>query len=171
MADLEGDQGLMKSGASSWNRHVKRLQEARKVLARSEEGRTLVANLVREDRVTVRLWAACHALHWPDSTVEARTVLEEIASDPRNGLNQLNADPLRVRPGSPKSRLVIRSELPLSGLTAQPAPATLGSWRPREVWQAELQRECLRLAIVKVDPHRRDVLVGAEPADGAIAEG
>lgn len=92
MAELEGNSGLMANGARTWNRLTKRLQEARKELARTDEGRALVVRLLHEDRVTNRLWAASHALHWPDSTSQARSVLEQIASDPANGLNSLNAE-------------------------------------------------------------------------------
>lgn len=92
MADVEGDAGLMKSGARDWNRLVKRLQEARKAVAQSDDGRRFVAALMKDERVTVKLWSASHALHWPEFSEVARRELESIAAERRNGLNRLNAE-------------------------------------------------------------------------------
>lgn len=67
-----------------------RLQVARRELAATEGGRAFVVGLLSDSRLTVRLWAPSHALHWGD--VGARNVLQTIAGDPDAGLNSLNAE-------------------------------------------------------------------------------
>lgn len=91
MADLAGDAGL-EGGSRHWNRLVDRLQEARKILAETPEGRGTVTALMTDRRVTVRLWAAGHALHWPESSAAARAVLEAISVERSHGLNRLSAE-------------------------------------------------------------------------------
>ncbi|MEQ4209779.1 DUF2019 domain-containing protein [Actinopolymorpha sp. B17G11] len=90
MAEAEGDDGLGQNRPRQWNRLVERLQVARKELAATESGQELINGLLDDPRVTVRLWAASHALHW--NAHAARTVLEEIQADPALGLNGLNAE-------------------------------------------------------------------------------
>lgn len=92
MAQAGGDSGTMKVRPRGWNRLVDRLQEARKILAQTAEGRSAVATMMGDSRVTVRLWAASHALHWPESSAEARSVLEAIGAEQAYGLNRLNAE-------------------------------------------------------------------------------
>jgi len=92
MAELEGDAGLMTGKPRQWNRLVNRLQQVRKVLAETPEGRASIAANMADARVTVRLWAAGHALHWPESTAQARRVLSAISSDQAFGLNSMNAE-------------------------------------------------------------------------------
>ncbi|CAL8980330.1 hypothetical protein PROP_03124 [Propionicimonas sp. T2.31MG-18] len=90
MADMEGNAGLDSPRPRSWNRLVDRLQAARRDLSKSEEGQAVIAALLTDTRVTVRLWAASHALHWDEP--RARDVLTAIASDAHAGLNRLNAE-------------------------------------------------------------------------------
>ena len=90
MADLSGDPGLGSPRPRNWNRLVDRLQVARRELAETEEGRAFIAEMITDSRLTVRLWAASHALHWGEAG--ARRVLETIAGDSGAGLNRLNAE-------------------------------------------------------------------------------
>lgn len=90
MAELSGDAGLGTPRPRSWNRLVNRLQTARRELVKSAEGQAFIADMLSDSRLTVRLWAAGHALHWGDP--RAREVLVAIASDPSAGLNSLNAE-------------------------------------------------------------------------------
>jgi hypothetical protein len=91
MADLSGDAGLMERKSRNWNRLADRLQEARKILAATPEGRSTITSMMSDSRVTVRLWAAGHALHWPESSADARTVLRAISDERTYGLNRLTA--------------------------------------------------------------------------------
>ena len=90
MAEMSGDAGLDNPHPRNWNRLVDRNQAARRDLVRSEDGRAVIAALLDDTRVTVRLWAAGHALHWGEP--KAREVLTAIASDAHAGLNRLNAE-------------------------------------------------------------------------------
>lgn len=90
MAQMNGDAGLDTPRPREWNRLVDRLQAARRDLAKTEDGQAVIAALLTDPRVTVRLWAASHALHWDEP--RARDVLAAIASDSHAGLDRLNAE-------------------------------------------------------------------------------
>lgn len=90
MADMEGPAGVGIDRPRGWNRLVTRLQEARKEITATEEGRLFISSLLDEPRPTVRGWAAGHALHWGDA--RARDVLEAMSVEPRLGLHRLNAE-------------------------------------------------------------------------------
>lgn len=90
MAAATDEAGILSDRPGHWNRLVDRLEDARKGLAKSEDGRAVISALLNDPRATVRLWAAGHALQWRDP--EARAVLEAMSRDQRLGLNRLNAE-------------------------------------------------------------------------------
>jgi hypothetical protein len=79
MAVLVGDQGHTPN-QRRWDRLVNQWLADRRVLAESDEGRSLVAGLMDDPRPAVRLWAAAAVLSWDAQA--ARPVLTAIRDFP-----------------------------------------------------------------------------------------
>jgi hypothetical protein len=89
MADLVGEQGHV-DATRRWGRLVHELDDDRRVLESSAEGRAAITALMDDPRPTVRLWSAAAALFWDDQ--RARPALEEIREEPmRYGLHSIIA--------------------------------------------------------------------------------
>jgi hypothetical protein len=105
MADLVGDQGHTDS-TRRWGRLVEQLDDERRVLEDSDEGRAAITELMEDPRPTVRLWSAAAALFWDEA--QARPALEKIRESPtRFGLHSITAkhtllefDAGRLTPGA-----------------------------------------------------------------------
>jgi hypothetical protein len=105
MADLVGDQGPTEA-TRRWTRLVQQLDEDRRQLESSQEGRAAIAELLADPRPTVRLWSAAAMLFWDDR--QARPALVEIREEPvRYGLHSIIAkhtlrdfDDGRLTPGA-----------------------------------------------------------------------
>ena len=105
MADLVGEQGHT-DATRRWDRLVEQLDDERRVLEESEEGRSAIGALMSHPRPTVRLWSAAAALFWDEG--QARPALEEIREEPlRYGLHSITAkhtlleyDAGRLTPGA-----------------------------------------------------------------------
>jgi len=105
MADLVGDQGHTDS-TRRWGRLVEQLDDERRVLEDSDEGRAAITELMEDPRPTVRLWSAAAALFWDEP--QARPALEKIRESPtRFGLHSITAkhtllefDAGRLTPGA-----------------------------------------------------------------------
>jgi hypothetical protein len=89
MADLAGEQGHA-DNERRWQRLVGELHAARAELETSDDNRSAIAELMNDERTTVRLWSAASVLFWDEA--RARPTLEAIRESPGSyGLHSITA--------------------------------------------------------------------------------